>query len=285
MRPIHYISIAAAAGLLAFLYFGVNTTPPSKKKDAVAAGMAGGMSSTHTAMQPASFDSIENAAKKALPDHATGEIAVVEKELAGIEDSVKMAPVYWKLGKVWQEHKQFPVAAYYYAKSAKLENSEKNLNFAGQLFLDLMQRSSSPSVTMWEAQQSIACFQRSMELNPKNDTVKMALAAAYIEGAGETMQGVQLLLSITREKPDNIPANLMLGRLAIQSGQFDKAVGRFETVLKQEANNTEALYFLAEAYKGKGDKQKAIELFEKCKKIVNNPEFDKEIDNYINSFK
>ena len=80
----------------------------------------------------------------------------------------------------------------------------------------------------------------------------MALAAALIEGAGETMQGLQLLLGIIRERPDDIPANLMLGRLAIQSGQFDKAVGRFETVLKQEANNTEAMYFLAEAYKGKG---------------------------------
>jgi cytochrome c-type biogenesis protein CcmH/NrfG len=113
----------------------------------------------------------------------------------------------------------------------------------------------------------------------------MALAASFIEGTGETMQGVQMLLSITREKPDNVPANLMLGRLAIQSGQFDKAVQRFETVLKSEPENTEALYFLAEAYKGKGNKQKAIELFEKCKKIVNNPEFNRDIDQYINSFK
>ncbi len=286
MKPVHYISIIGALGLVALLYFGANTTPPAKKAEGGAPqGMAAGMSSTHTSMQPASFDSIETAARKALPEHATGEVAAVEKEISTLKDSAAMAPIYWKLGKVWQEHKQFPVAAYYYAKSAKLENSEKNLNFAGQLFLDLMQRGGSPAVTVWEAQQSIACFQRSLDLNPKNDTVKMALAAALIEGAGETMQGVQLLLGITRERPDDIPANLMLGRLAIQSGQFDKAVGRFETVLKQEANNTEAMYFLAEAYKGKGEKQKAIELFEKCKKIVNNPEFEKEIDNYINSFK
>jgi tetratricopeptide (TPR) repeat protein len=268
------------------LYFGANTTPPSKKKEGTTvAGMQQGMQQSHTAVPLASTDSILTAARQAMPQHAAEELAAVEKELAGIADSVKMAPVLWKMGKVWQEHKQYAAAAYYYAKSAKLENSEKNLNFAGQLFLDLAQRGGSPAVTMWEAQQSIACFQRSMELNPKNDTVKMALAAAYIEGVGETMQGVQLLLGITREKPDNIPANLMLGRLAITSGQYDKAVGRFETVLRQEPNNTEAMYFLAETYKGKGDKKKAIELFEKCKQIVKNPEFDKEIDNYINSFK
>jgi hypothetical protein len=45
------------------------------------------------------------------------------------------------------------------------------------------------------------------------------------------------------------------------------------------------MYFLAEAYKGLGDKQKAIELFEKCKTLVKNPDFTREVDNYIKTFK
>jgi len=202
-----------------------------------------------------------------------------------MSDSLQMAPVFTTLAQTWQQHKQLPVAAYYYAKAAKLENSEKKLNFAGQFFLDLLHEAPSAEVQMWESLQAVACFERSLEVNPDNDTTKMALAAGYIEGTGETMRGVQLLLGITREKPDNIPANLMLGRMSIQSGQYDKAVQRYETVLKQEPENTEALYFLAEAYKGKGNKEKAIELLEKCKKIVNKPEFSKDIDQYINSFK
>jgi thioredoxin-like negative regulator of GroEL len=73
--------------------------------------------------------------------------------------------------------------------------------------------------------------------------------------------------------------------MSIQSGQFDKAVGRFEVILKQEPENKEALYLLAQAYDGKGDKKKAVELLEKCKKLVNDPEFSKEIDEKINSLK
>lgn len=202
-----------------------------------------------------------------------------------MSDSSQMAPVFTTLAKTWQQHKQLPVAAYYYAKAAKLENSEKKLNFAGQFFLDLLHEAGSAEMQMWESQQAIACFERSLEIAPGNDTTKMALAAGYIEGTGETMKGVQLLLGITREKPDNIPANLMLGRMSIQSGQYDKAIQRYETVLKLEPENTEALYFLAEAHKGKGDKEKAIELLEKCKKIVNKPEFSRDIDEYIKSFK
>ena len=237
------------------------------------------------AVRPISFDSVLAASFRQLPAHAQEEIQQIEKQTGAMSDSSQMAPVFTTLAKTWQQHKQFPVAAYYYAKAAKLENSEKKLNFAGQFFLDILHDAGSAEMQMWEAEEAVACFQRSLELNPDNDTAKMALAAGYIEGTGETMKGVQLLLGIVREKPGNIAANLMLGRMSIQSGQYDKAIQRYETVLQQEPENTEALYFLAEAWKGKGNKQKAIELLEKCKKIVNKPEFSRDIDEYINSFK
>lgn len=272
--------------MIAVLYWLGNTVPPPKKTSEApeARGpMQGGMPAQ--TVEPASVDSIMTASEKQLPGHALQEIKSIQAKIGAISDSSHMAPFFIQEAKVWQEHKQLPVAAYFYAKGAKLEKSEKNLNFAGQLFLDLMHQSTSAPVQVWEAQEAIACLQRSLELNPNNDTVKMALASGYIEGAGQTMQGVQLLLGITREKPDNVPANLMLGRLSIQSGQYDKAIGRFETVLKQEPKNTEALYFLAEAYKGKGNKEKAIELLEQCKKIVNKAAFNKDIDEYIKSFK
>lgn len=246
---------------------------------------AGSASQGPHAVKAASVDSILTASRKNLPEHAVEEIEVIENELKAMHDSSRMASVFMRLAKTWQQHKQLPAAAYFYAKAAKLENSEKNLNFAGQFFLDLIHDAGSQEVAAWEAREAVDCFQRALAINPDNDTTKMALAASYIEGTGETMQGVQLLLGITREKPDNVPANLMLGRLSIQSGQFDKAIQRFETVLKTEPKNTEAMYFLAEAYKGKGNKEKAIELFKQTKKIVNNPDFSRDIDQYINSFK
>jgi tetratricopeptide (TPR) repeat protein len=286
LRLAHYLALAAAIALIAILYWGGNTIPPAKKGggNASAAPMAGGMPSTPM-HAPASFDSLLAAARTGLPAHAVSEITAVEQQIAAAGDSAAMSPLFTSLAKLWQQHKHLPIAAFYYATAAKLDNSEKNLNFAGQLFLDLIHDAGDPGVQVWEAQQSISCLERSLEINPKNDTVKLAMASAYIEGTGQLMQGVQVLREITREKPDDIPANLMLGKLSVQSGQFDKAIKRFETVLKQEPENKEALYFLAESYKGIGEKQKAIELFEKCKKVVNDPAFSKDIDQYITSFK
>lgn len=236
-------------------------------------------------MKPASFDSILTASKQQLSKAVADSVKTIENEISAMRDSSRMAVVFDKLSKVWENAKQPQVAAFYNAKAAKLENSEKKLTFAGQFFLQLMENESFPSVQAWDAGEAASCLEQSLKINPNNEETKLALATAYIEGTGEPMRGVQILLAITREKPDDIPANMLLGRMSIQSGQFDKAVGRFETILKNEPENKEALYFLAQAWEGKGDKKKAIELLEKCKKVVNNPDFSKEIDQHINSLK
>jgi len=236
-------------------------------------------------MKPASFDSIISVSSAQLPKTVADTVLTIENELKAMRDTSRMASVFIRLSKVWDRAGQPQVAAYYNAKAAKLENSEKKLTFAGQIFLQLMENEGSPQVQAADAGEAVSCLEQSLKIDPDNEDTKLALATAYIEGTGEPMRGVQIVLAITREKPDDIPANMLLGRMSIQSGQFDKAVGRFETVLKKEPDNKEATYFLAQAYEGKGDKKKAIELLEKCKKIVNDPAFSKDVDQKINSLK
>lgn len=246
--------------------------------------MAGAAQGPNT-MKPASFDSIVSESRKQLPKTVVDSVLTIENELTAIRDSSRMASVFIQLSRIWEQHNMLLIAMYYGAKAAKLENSEKKLTFAGQNFLQLMENESSPSVQLLEAREAVSCLEQSLSINPGNEDTKLALATGYIEGTGEPMKGVQILLAITKEKPDDIPANMLLGRMSIQSGQFDKAVARFETILKQQPENKEALFFQAQAYEGKGDKHKAVELLEKCKQVVNNPEFSKEIDQRINSLK
>jgi len=236
-------------------------------------------------IKPASFDSLLTAAAARLPKAAADTVKIIENEITAIRDSSRMAVIFNKLSKVWMRNGQPEVGVYYIAKAAKLENSEKSLTFAGQNFLQLMEHEQSPSVQMWEAGEAISCLEQSLKISPNNEETKLALAAGYIEGSGEPMKGVQILLAVVKENPNDIPANMLLGRMSVRSGQYDKAVGRFETVLKQEPENKEALYFLAQAYSGKGDKKKAIEMLEKCKTLVKDPGLSKEIDQQINSLK
>jgi len=281
LRTVHFISVLAAAALVAILYFGVNTVPPKKAGETASASQA--EAASHNA-RPASFDSILSAARRQLPAHAAEEVSHIENQLAAIGDSSQMAAVFDTLAKIWQDHKQIHLAAYYYLKAGKLENSEEKLNFAAQLFLDLARKADSESMQAWYGQMAIAGFKDALEINPNNETSQVNLAECYI-GTGQTMEGVFLLRDITEKHPENVRANLILGQQGIVSGQLDKAIERFEKVLNKEPKSVEALLGLAEAYKNKGDKQKAIDLLEHSKEVMNHPEYSKDIDQYIKTFK
>lgn len=277
MRPVHYITIIVSSVLVWVLFRWGNTAPPKEDSNISVA------TPSHAPAQ-INADSLIKVSKADLPNHAQETITALEHELSALKDSVKMAPLFEKLADVWLEHKRFLPVAYYHMIAARLENSEKKLNFAAQLFLDLARRADDAALQAWEGQMAISGFSRVLELNSDNDTAKVHLAECYI-GTGETMQGVLLLREVTEKNPDNIPANLILGQQGIVSGQLDKAIARFETVLRQEPKNLEAILGMAEALKNKGDKTKAIALLEQAKELMNHPGFSKDIDEYIKSFK
>jgi cytochrome c-type biogenesis protein CcmH/NrfG len=123
-------------------------------------------------------------------------------------------------------------------------------------------------------------------LKDGNDVdLKIKLADAYVQGSQEPMKGIGILRQLSDSLPDNVPVLLALGRLSIQSGQYDKAKERLQKILQLEPQNTEALYFLAITEAQLGHDDEAIRLFEMCKLLVNNIEFNKEIDEIVKNLK
>lgn len=289
MKATHYIAIAVAVALVALIYFAGKTVEPKTEKPAAVAPMAG--SGTPGDMQaaglvlpePANFDSLLLATKKKLSPAALADITKQESIAASADVAAKVAALE-ALGKLWQEQKKRPIAAYYFGESGKLENSEKKLNFAAHLLTEEMHEEKNPNVKQWMANTAEACYQKSLELNPTNDTVRIDLAGLYISGTGETMKGIGELLTIVRRDSTNIPVNVILGRMAVESGQLDKAILRGNTVLRVDKDNIEAHLFLAEAYKRSGEAQKAKDLLNNAKKIMKNPDFDKDLDEYMKTF-
>lgn len=289
LRPQHWAAIAGAAALFLVIYFFGNTVPP--RKDAPGTSASGHAGNAPMAgafpgptIPPASTDSLLQAAYKTASKEDLAKINTLETAIKAQPDSSKMPDLFDSLAATWQRSRQLYAAALACETAARLAHSEKKLNFAGQFYMEVAGIKAEPSVQLWAAYGAVNCFKQALDLQPDNDTTKLLLASAYIEGTGEIMNGVSILKEITARQPDNIPANLMLGKMDIQSGQIEKAIPRFEKILQAEPNNREALYFLAEAYKGRGDKAKAIETFERLKKIVNDPDFSKDIDDYIKTF-
>lgn len=110
---------------------------------------------------------------------------------------------------------------------------------------------------------------------PNNLTEKVEKAVQIITGGGPPMQGIQLLKEVIEEDPNNRLALYHLGNFSIQSGQFDKAIGRFESLLKLDVGNEEAQYLLGYSYKMNGDSLQARKYFQRLAENGNNAELKK----------
>ena len=215
-------------------------------------------------------------------------IASNEKILA--ENSSKEAKIQslTTLANLYKDSLSLTEAYLYYTSSAaKLDNSEKNLTFAAQLFLDGLRGEDDLAKVEWESGEAISLFEKALTLNPENDDLKIALASCYIYGKGrsgdpqETMKGIQQLLSVVRKDSTNMKAQMVLGVGGYVSGQYDKAIARLKKVVAAEPDNFEATAFLADTYAAQGNKEEAIKWYNVSKRLSNNPDYNNEVDKRI----
>lgn len=179
------------------------------------------------------------------------------------------------------------LTAYWALESIKLDNSQKNLTFASQLMLTLLRAEHDDRRLDWLTNEAISCFEQAIANDSTNEDLKIGLGSCYLFGRGrhgdpqETMKGIQQLLGVVRRDSNNMKAQLMLGIGGLISGQNDKAIARLNKVVQQQPDNIEAVAFLADAYVAVGDNKQAIRWYEVSKRLVNNPDYTREVDERI----
>ncbi|MFN5648794.1 MAG: tetratricopeptide repeat protein [Sphingobacteriales bacterium] len=171
---------------------------------------------------------------------------------------------------------------YYNSQKAKLENSEKNLNFAAQSYLEALKSVPEPSVRTWMANEAQSLFDKVLKLNPANDSAKVGWGSTFIFGAGGApMEGIMKIREVAERDSTFMYAQFRLGYGGMMTGQFDKAAERLLKVVKAEPENMEAVFLLAEAYERSGNKTEAVRWYTTGKKSVKNPELLKAIEEKI----
>ena len=174
--------------------------------------------------------------------------------------------------------------AYYTLALARLKKDPKLDLRAGDLFEATAGISNDDALHQFLTDKAVESYKDALMLDSTTDN-RLKLATAYMDQGTAPMQGVGILLDVISRDSNNADALLLLGKFGIVSRQYDKAIVRLEKVVSLRPQNYDAIFLLAEAYRGKGDKNKAIELLEKCSKMVDKPELKKEIEQYIKNIK
>jgi cytochrome c-type biogenesis protein CcmH/NrfG len=95
-------------------------------------------------------------------------------------------------------------------------------------------------------------------LSPLDAKVQEAVAIIQ-SGEGNPMQAIFALREVVEEEPTHRDAQFYLGQFSMLSGQFDKAVERFEIVLQTYGDDEAAAVGLAQARSQMGDTEGAIQ--------------------------
>jgi tetratricopeptide (TPR) repeat protein len=291
MKRQQYILAGAGVLILLALYYFGQTVPPQNKAAVAAEGADLGQA-PGSAIKSIDLQDILQAAHSRLSPERLSYVNRLENSVVRGDVKTQQLNAFRQLAAFWKDSVQdgFLPFAYYMGQAGKLENSEKSLTFAAQLFLNSLRSQTNPALKQWMATEAKQLFEKALELNPSNDSTKVGLGATYIFGSiasspQEVMQGIQRILEVAKRDSSNMYAQYMLGLGGIESGQFDKAIERLTNVVRHEPGNLKALLTLAEAYERKGDKANAIEWYTNSKKLIRNPEMEAEIDQHIKTLR
>jgi tetratricopeptide (TPR) repeat protein len=196
--------------------------------------------------------------------------------------------VFHQLAHFWKDSANiFEPYAWYEAEAARLENSEKSLTFAAHLILENLRNEESDQLKRWKALQAKDLFERSLRINDKNDSTIVGLGACYIFGniADNPMEGILKVRQVVEKDSTNIYAQMVLGQGSLMSGQYDRAIDRFEKVLALQPVNLEAILLMAEVFERKEDKANAIKWYSKALPLALNPAMSSALEKRINELK
>ena len=284
-RPVILFPIALV--LVALIYaFGETRIKPDAKANAGMRPPMAGMTSHRGTETEESLKHVLGKATETLEPKQADTVRTLTQQAEAITGPAK-ADAYKKLAGYWLRTGNYITAGYYHSLAADANPTDtEERQLAARMLAMGINGAGDTTARMFAADRAIHQYEELIKVDTANTQAKVELALVYIEGLNDVMTGVLKLKDVEKIDPNNETMNLTLGRLAVVSGQFDKAIPRLEKLIKQHPDNAEAYVHLAEAYRATGQKDKALAELEACKRVVkDSPEAVKQVQQIITSIK
>lgn len=227
-----------------------------------------------------SLEEVSTISKQNLTANLNKQVTDLEAALKSASEGEKVN-LQKQLAQKWDDLNHSVPAAFYYELVAQKEPGFTPWLKAGDKFTDAYQQTTDTLMQPALVQKAIYAYQQADKLQPNTPEVKTGLGIAYVSGTANPMQGIQLLLDVVKNDPKNLKANLNLGLFSMKSGQYEKAVERFKTVISI-APSAEAWFYLASSYENMGMKSDAIGAYLKTKEIAADPNMSQFVDRKVN---
>ncbi|HPG08928.1 MAG TPA: tetratricopeptide repeat protein [Saprospiraceae bacterium] len=254
-KPInYYVSIGVALAAIIILYFGFDIKP-----------------STQRVVEQSRLNQFESTNINALFDEALPKLDEssriylqnLERSLQP-EDSLN-AETYKELSSAWFDHQNYAIAGYYAQKVADIEATAEAWGITGSTYSYGL-RNEDPKIRDFCANRALDAFEQAISLNPDEVSYRINQALVYTEVPPQDnpMKGILALRELEQKNPDNVAILSALGKLAVKTGQYERAKQRFERVLELNPDAPGINCLLVDVYKNLGDADRAAQAQQKC---------------------
>lgn len=176
---------------------------------------------------------------------------------------------------------QYDSAALYAEELAGVEATVPHLRKAADMYYEAFTYAMDAEKTARMGEKARYFYEKVREQNPSDLDAKAKMAMTYVSSS-TPMQGIQMLREVLEEDENNELAIYNLGLLSMQSKQYDRAIERFEKLIKLEPGNLQAQFLLGVSYFETGAKEKAKAQFARVKEMDEDPSVQASVDEYLN---
>ena len=215
-----------------------------------------------------------------IPESLENQISLLRENFESAVDPEKSAIFADSLANLFAGLNRWDSAAVYFEWNAVKHPSNFNRRIAGEAYYNALGTTVDEELALEFSRKAQTYFEKVLENEPDNLEVKNKLAMTFVTSSNP-MEGILLLRKIVTEYPGNEEALLNLGMLSMQSGQWDKAVDRFETLTEINDDNLKAHFYLAVSSLRFGDTEKAKFHFTIVKDRDQDPEIQANVDSYL----
>jgi len=260
MNKAQAITIASFVALLLILLFGFNTKPAKLLLQEKTRSLN---------QQFTDINIIKDQAMEQLSGDQRAQIQILQSKLDIADDSLKTNVALKELSGKWFAIENYALAGYYAEQIAEKSQNAAAWGIAGTTYAIGIKKSLEEKLQKYCREKSLLSLENAISLAPDNIEYQLNRSIVYIEHPepDNPMKGVQLLLKLNKNFPENVPVINNLARFALQTNQLDKALVRLNTALELESDNKMTHCLLAQAYSNKGEEGLAEEFRIKCEQL------------------
>ncbi|MEY3052091.1 MAG: hypothetical protein RLY31_1876 [Bacteroidota bacterium] len=151
---------------------------------------------------------------------------------------------------IWYDFGYPSLSGHYAASLAALVGGAEAWSIAGTTFSICVRQAEESKVRDYCTLKAIECLEKAISIQPEEWRHRLNMALVHTENPpeNEPMKGILMLVELNKEYPEQPAILTQLGRLALETGQFEKAKERLEAVLRVSPEDRKVHCLLSTVY-------------------------------------